>query len=172
MRLGKLCIAVQGSTPAELLDRVEAVLPESRFIELRLDALAKPVAALPQVRKLLAARRDVVAIATCRRKAGGGHFVGSLNAELEILQKAAEAGCHPPGVGAAHALLTAAGPALEALEDRGDALPAADAGGDHPVPPTAAAQLVEELRREDRAGSGDRVAERDRAAVHVHPLGI
>lgn len=93
VRLGKLCIAVQGSTPAELLDRVEAVLPESRFIELRLDALAKPVAALPQVRKLLAARRDVVAIATCRRKAGGGHFVGSLNAELEILQKAAEAGC-------------------------------------------------------------------------------
>lgn len=93
VRLSKLCIAVQGATPAELLDRVEAVLPDSRFIELRLDALAKPAAALPQVRKLLADRRDVVAIATCRRKAGGGNFAGSLNAELEILQKAAEAGC-------------------------------------------------------------------------------
>ncbi|MFP5205584.1 MAG: shikimate dehydrogenase [Acidobacteriota bacterium] len=93
VRLGKLCIAVQGATPAELMDRVHAVLPDSRLIELRLDSLAKPAAALPQVRKLLAERRDVVAIATCRRKAGGGQFAGSLAAELEILEKAAEAGC-------------------------------------------------------------------------------
>jgi 3-dehydroquinate dehydratase len=35
----------------------------------------------------------VSAIATCRRKQFGGHFTGSLNSELEILLKAAEAGC-------------------------------------------------------------------------------
>jgi 3-dehydroquinate dehydratase/shikimate dehydrogenase len=35
----------------------------------------------------------VSSIVTCRRKAFGGHFTGSLTAELEILSKAAEAGC-------------------------------------------------------------------------------
>ncbi len=93
LRLGKICVAVQGATPAELLDRVAAALPDSHFVELRLDTLAKPAAALKELREFLASHRDVTAIATCRRKAGGGHFAGSLNAELEILLKAAEAGC-------------------------------------------------------------------------------
>ncbi len=92
-RLGKICVAVQGSTPAELLDRAAAVLPDSRLIEFRLDALAKPAAALKEIKEFLADHRDVTAIATCRRKTGGGHFAGSLNSELEILLKTAEAGC-------------------------------------------------------------------------------
>ena len=41
----------------------------------------------------MAAHRDVTAIATCRRKEFGGNFTGSLTAELEVLTKAAEAGC-------------------------------------------------------------------------------
>jgi len=93
LRVGKLCIAVQGATPAELISRVEAALKDSPFIELRLDALPKPAAVLPDVRSLLNRRRDMTAIATCRRKPFGGKFTGSLNAELEILQKAAETGC-------------------------------------------------------------------------------
>ena len=44
-------------------------------------------------KEFLAAHRDVTAIATCRRKQFGGHFAGSLKAELEMLAKAAEAGC-------------------------------------------------------------------------------
>ena len=94
LRVGKLCIAVQGATPAELISRVEAAIKDSPFIELRLDALAKPAAVLPDMKALLARRRDLTAIATCRRKPYGGKFTGSLNAELEILQKAAETGCH------------------------------------------------------------------------------
>jgi 3-dehydroquinate dehydratase/shikimate dehydrogenase len=93
LRLAKLCVAVQGSTPAELLARAEAVLKDARFLEFRLDGLAKPAAALPQLKDFLALHRDVTAIATCRRKESGGNFTGSLNAELEILLKAAEAGC-------------------------------------------------------------------------------
>ncbi|MFP5207479.1 MAG: shikimate dehydrogenase [Acidobacteriota bacterium] len=93
LRLGKLCVAVQGSTPAELLDRAAAVLADCRFLEFRLDALAKPASALGALQRFLAERRDVTALATCRRKAGGGHFAGSLSAEIEILQKAAQAGC-------------------------------------------------------------------------------
>ena len=93
LRVGKLCIAVQGATPAELVARAEAAAKDSIFLELRLDFLPKPANALPALKTFLARRRDITAIATCRRKPAGGNFTGSLNAELEILLKAAEAGC-------------------------------------------------------------------------------
>jgi 3-dehydroquinate dehydratase/shikimate dehydrogenase len=91
--LGKLCIAIQGGTPAEMLGSAQNALHEARFLEFRLDALAKPALALPAMKDFLADHRDLNVIATCRRKAHGGKFTGSLNAELEILTKAAEAGC-------------------------------------------------------------------------------
>ena len=93
MRLGKLCVAIQGTTPDELWKRALAVAPETRFVEFRLDSLAKPAAALPGLKDFLAAHRDFTAIATCRRKEFGGQFTGPLTTELEILTKAAEAGC-------------------------------------------------------------------------------
>jgi len=91
LRVGKLCVAIQGATPAEMWERAGA--QETKFIEFRLDALPKPASALPGLKEFLAGHRDVTAIATCRRKQFGGHFVGSLTAELELLTKAAEAGC-------------------------------------------------------------------------------
>jgi 3-dehydroquinate dehydratase/shikimate dehydrogenase len=93
LRVGKLCVAVQGALPPELFERAEAALADSKFLELRLDALAKPAAALPKLTEFLAARREVTAIATCRRKENGGHFAGSLNSEIAVLQGAAQAGC-------------------------------------------------------------------------------
>jgi 3-dehydroquinate dehydratase/shikimate dehydrogenase len=93
LRVPKLCVAVQGGTPAELFARAEAALKDAHFLEFRLDALAKPAAALPQLKDFLARNRDVAAIATCRRKEFGGRFAGSLTAEIDILSKAAEAGC-------------------------------------------------------------------------------
>ncbi len=94
LRVEKLCVSVQAPTPAELFDRVESALADAHFIEFRFDGLAKPAAALPRFREFLTARRDITALVTCRRKAFGGGFAGSLASELEILQKAAEAGCH------------------------------------------------------------------------------
>jgi len=91
--LGKICVAIQAASPAELMERAEAALADSRFLELRLDSLTKPAAALPKVTEFLAAHRDATVIATCRRKSLGGHFDGSLKAELEVLSAAAEAGC-------------------------------------------------------------------------------
>src|ERR1700679_1347871 len=79
LRVGKLCIAVQGATPAELISRTEAALKDSPFIEFRLDPLPKPAAVLPDIKSLLNRRRDLTAIATCRRKPYGGKFTGSLN---------------------------------------------------------------------------------------------
>jgi 3-dehydroquinate dehydratase/shikimate dehydrogenase len=93
LRVGKLCVAIQADSAAEMMARAEAALKDAKFVELRLDALAKPAAALPMVKEFLAEHRDVTAIATCRRKEHGGNFVGSLTTEFEILSKSAEAGC-------------------------------------------------------------------------------
>ncbi len=93
LRLPKLCVSLQGATPAELFARADAVLGEARFLEIRLDFLAKPAAGLLPLKEFLGRHRDVIALATCRRKEHGGKFVGSLSAELEMLTKAAEAGC-------------------------------------------------------------------------------
>jgi 3-dehydroquinate dehydratase/shikimate dehydrogenase len=93
LRIGRLCVAIQGGSPAELVARAEAAIRDAPFVEFRLDSLAKPAAAVPKIREFLATRRDVTAIATCRRKKFGGNFAGSLAAELEILANAAQAGC-------------------------------------------------------------------------------
>ena len=93
LRVGKVCVAIQGGSPAELLERATEALKDSRFVEFRLDSCPKPAAALPKLKDFLANHRDLTAIATCRRKQFGGNFVGSLTSELEVLTGAAEAGC-------------------------------------------------------------------------------
>jgi 3-dehydroquinate dehydratase/shikimate dehydrogenase len=97
LRVGKLCVAIQAGTPADLIERAEATLKDSKsaskFLEFRLDSLPKPAAALPVVKEFLAEHRDVTVIATCRRKQFGGQFVQSLTAELDVLLAGAEAGC-------------------------------------------------------------------------------
>jgi len=92
-RLGKLCVAIQAGSAAELMERAGVALGDAKFLEFRLDSLAKPAAALPNLKEFLAEHRDVTAIATCRRKAFGGNFAGSLTAEFQVLLDAAEAGC-------------------------------------------------------------------------------
>ena len=95
--MGKLCVAIQAGSPAQLIERAEAALleslPDTRFIELRLDSLPKPASALPKIKEFLADHREVTAIATCRRKEFGGSFEGPLATELDLLLKAAQAGC-------------------------------------------------------------------------------
>jgi 3-dehydroquinate dehydratase/shikimate dehydrogenase len=93
LRLGKLCVAIQASTATDLVERAEAALKDSRFIEFRLDSLAKPAAALPKLNDFMSAHRDVIAVATCRRKQFGGLLAQSLTAEFGVLLSAAEAGC-------------------------------------------------------------------------------
>lgn len=92
-RMGKLCVAIQGGSPAELVDRAESGLKDTRFFEFRLDSLPAPAIAMPYLKQFLSEHRDVTAIATCRRKEYGGGFTRSLSEELEILEKAALAGC-------------------------------------------------------------------------------
>jgi 3-dehydroquinate dehydratase/shikimate dehydrogenase len=92
---GKVCVALQGKTVAELLSRAEAALPDSHFLEFRLDSIQSPdtpEAAVKAIDDFLTAQKDVVAVATCRRKANGGGFTGSLLEELNVLALASECG--------------------------------------------------------------------------------
>src|SRR5579863_3289821 len=93
LRFAKLCVAIQGSSPAELFDRAESAVRNFKFIELRLDSLSKPANAFTYLKQFLGEHKDVTVIATCRRKSHGGGFDGPLAAQLEILAKAAQAGC-------------------------------------------------------------------------------
>ena len=76
-----------------MIDKALEAVRENTFLEFRLDYLPNPLAALPKIKQLLSDRTEVTAIATCRRAATGGKFKGTIAAELEVLAKAAAAGC-------------------------------------------------------------------------------
>ena len=91
-RIGKVCVAVTGSSAAEVLEKAASTLKENPFVEIRLDYLHKPLEALPRLKILLSEHSTATAIATCRRTENGGRFQGSVAEELAILCKAAEGG--------------------------------------------------------------------------------
>ena len=78
LRIPRICVSITGTEAAELLDKAEAVLRENTLIELRLDYLKTPLAALPRLRRLMELRPDAIVIVTCRRTAAGGKFHGSV----------------------------------------------------------------------------------------------
>ena len=93
--VGRICIAVQGSTLPELLDHAATALADSHFLELRLDSiqnLAQVPGPIPQIAAFLGQHKEAAFLATCRRKANGGNFAGSLQEELTLLTQAAQSG--------------------------------------------------------------------------------
>jgi len=93
-RIGKICVAIIGSTAAEMIEKANAVVKETPFLEFRLDYLEKPLNALPKLKQFFADNSAATGIATCRRSANGGKFTGAVAAEMEVLVKAAGAGFH------------------------------------------------------------------------------
>lgn len=93
LRLPRVCVAVIGDGPAEIVEKAEALARDNTFLEFRLDYLPKPALALPRIKKFLEYYPHVIVVATCRRTANGGKFRGSIAAELDLLAKAAAAGC-------------------------------------------------------------------------------
>jgi 3-dehydroquinate dehydratase/shikimate dehydrogenase len=93
LRLPRVCVAVTGTDPAELLEKAEALVRDNTFLEFRLDYLPRPALALPKLKQFAEYHSHVVALATCRRVAAGGKFRGSVASQLDILAKAAAAGC-------------------------------------------------------------------------------
>ena len=93
-RIAKVCVAITGATPSEMLEKAASASRETPFLEFRLDFLEKPAAALPRLKQFLTESTAVTAIATCRREPNGGKFTGSDAEELDILLKAAASGFH------------------------------------------------------------------------------
>jgi len=93
LRLPRLCVAVMASDPNELSEKAEALVRDNSFLEFRLDYFPKPGLALPRIKRFLESHPGTVAIATCRRAANGGKFRGSISSQLDLLGKAAAAGC-------------------------------------------------------------------------------
>jgi 3-dehydroquinate dehydratase / shikimate dehydrogenase len=93
LRLPKVCLAVSADAADEMLDIAESMAQDHPFLELRLDYLKQPAAALPRIRRFLETHQYVTAIATCRRADNGGKFKGSLASQMEVLSKASAAGC-------------------------------------------------------------------------------
>ena len=93
-RITKVCVAIVGATPAEMIEKASAVVKETPFLEFRLDYLDKPLLALPKFKQFFTDNTAATAIATCRRTANGGSFSGTLAAEVEVLSKAADTGFH------------------------------------------------------------------------------
>ena len=93
LRLPRVCVAVTGSDATEMVEKADSLVRDNTFLEFRLDYLSRPGLALPKIRKFTDYHPHVVAIATCRRVANGGKFRGSLASQLDLLVKAADAGC-------------------------------------------------------------------------------
>ena len=93
LRLPRVCVAVIGSDPNEMAEKAEALVRDNSFLEFRLDYLSKPGLAMPRIKRFLETYPGTVLIATCRRAVSGGKFRGSIASQLDILGKAAAAGC-------------------------------------------------------------------------------
>jgi 3-dehydroquinate dehydratase/shikimate dehydrogenase len=93
LRLPRVCVAVVGSDADGLVQKAEALSRDNSFLELRLDYLPKPALVLPRIKRLLESHPGMVLAATCRRAASGGKFRGSIPSQMDILGKAAAAGC-------------------------------------------------------------------------------
>ena len=93
MRLPRLCVAVIGSDGNEMAEKAESLVRDNSLLEFRLDYLSKPGLALPPLKRFLESHPGTVGIATCRRAASGGKFRGSIASQLDVLNKAAAAGC-------------------------------------------------------------------------------
>jgi len=90
----RICAVVATPRAKDLREWVRRALRETPTVELRLDWLAddgERQDALKWMRKF--APREAVFIATCRRRIGGGEFVGGAAEEIFWLMKAKEAGC-------------------------------------------------------------------------------
>jgi 3-dehydroquinate dehydratase/shikimate dehydrogenase len=93
LRLPRVCVAVIGSDANEMAEKAETLVRDNSFLEFRLDYLSKPGLAIPRIKRFLDSHPGTTVIATCRRVASGGKFKGSIASQLDVLGKAATAGC-------------------------------------------------------------------------------
>jgi len=91
--LPRICVALGLPTLTDLSRAAEAEYKDGNaFLEFRLDYLDDPSAAITFIRDFRQKYPDASILATCRAKAYNGHFPGSAQAQLDVLENAAHAG--------------------------------------------------------------------------------
>jgi 3-dehydroquinate dehydratase / shikimate dehydrogenase len=92
IRVPRVCVAILGSDPAEMIEKAENLVRENSFFEFRLDYLKDPGAGAAKIRQFMHMHPEVISLATCRRAQNGGHFKGSVSSQIAVLTKAASLG--------------------------------------------------------------------------------
>lgn len=91
--LPRVCVALGFTTPEALIEQARREIHEGeQFLEFRLDYLPDPSQGVEVIRSVLREHPDAVVLATCRRHQNHGHFNGSIEEQIRILEAAAEAG--------------------------------------------------------------------------------
>ena len=96
-----IAVVVAESSPSAFWRALARAERTARVAELRLDALSDLAPMVAVLERLARHRTRLTLIATCRRRADGGHFAGSASAQLAVLALAARAGCQWVDVDAA-----------------------------------------------------------------------
>jgi 3-dehydroquinate dehydratase/shikimate dehydrogenase len=115
--LPRVCVALGFTTPEKLLEQARREVQEGEsFLEFRLDYLPDPYQGVEVIRKFLAVWPDATVLATCRRHQNHGHFNGSIEEQLHLLDAACAAGAKAVDLEIESA--ETAGPHLESLRTR------------------------------------------------------
>lgn len=91
--LPKICIALGFTDVAKLQDHARHEIEAGeRFLEFRLDYLPRPEDGVAIIRNFASEYPDVSILATCRRHQNRGHFNGSVDEQIRVLESAVDAG--------------------------------------------------------------------------------
>ena len=90
----RVCGVAAAATAREMRALLRATRGQTTTIEVRLDYLRSKAERDSFLAWLARQRLRATFVATCRSLRGGGRFHGSRPAQLEILARAAVAGCH------------------------------------------------------------------------------
>jgi len=92
-QLPKVCIALGFADTATLLKHARAEVDSGEtFLEFRLDYLSNPMDGVAAMRRFLGEHPECTLMATCRRHQNHGHFNGSVEEQVRILDAAISAG--------------------------------------------------------------------------------
>src|SRR5690349_18259839 len=89
----KLCAVVAAANAGSMWTQLKTAVAETGTIELRLDWLADDQEIRRFLERLAAKPPQATLLATCRRKAAGGRYRGSIAKQLVHLAEAIKAGC-------------------------------------------------------------------------------
>ncbi len=91
--LPRVCVALGLGTAIELQRTAESEYKDgSTFLEFRLDYLPDPAGGIEVLRKFRKTYPDSYILATCRHADAAGHFKGSVDQQVKLLEEALQAG--------------------------------------------------------------------------------